>query len=244
LYAGTYPSGKILRSANGTDWTEVEDTSEEYTYSLAVFDGYLYAGTGNIGKIFRSANGTDWTEVENTSESFIYSLTVFDGYLYAGTGTNGKILRSANGTDWTEVENTSESFIYSLTVFDGYLYAGTGTNGKILRMNVANGAGAVESVKAAIATDAETMLCAVYDGDDLLLYQDGVEVASESLSGVVAANALNLIIGSGYGTIASGFGGLGESNAACNIKSCMVFSSALTPTQISKLHTILSARYE
>ena len=91
LYAGTGTVGKIFRSSDGTTWTEIEDTAEEYVWSLSTYNGYLYAGSDE--KIYRTKNGINWVEKKDTGEVAVYSLAEFGDFNYAGTGSEGKIFR-------------------------------------------------------------------------------------------------------------------------------------------------------
>ena len=109
--------GRIF--SDGTTWTEVEDTTETYIMSLAVFNGYLYAGTANNGKIFRSSDGTTWTEVKDTTETRIHSLAVFNGYLYTGTGGNGKIFRMGGGFDvYSDISISQDEYVHITAIYD------------------------------------------------------------------------------------------------------------------------------
>jgi hypothetical protein len=204
-------SGRGL--SDGTTWVEVEDTTETRIYSFVVFNGYLYAGTGYSGKIYRSSDGTTWVSPTSTPESRIYSFVVFNGYLYAGTGDNGKIYRSSDGTTWVEVEDTTESLIYCLVVFNGYLYAGTGYSGKIYRM----GSGFDIYSSDIISLDEIVFVVGAYDNslvtDNAQLYVfclNGKLADSLNFATALDTNALDMIIGSSYGSTQGGGSSSGE----------------------------------
>ena len=216
--------GRIF--SDGTTWTEVEDTTETYIMSLAVFNGYLYAGTGGSGKIFRSSDGTTWTEVEDTTETYIMSLAVFNGYLYAGTANNGKIFRSSDGTTWTEVKDTTETRIHSLAVFNGYLYTGTGGNGKIFRM----GGGFDVYSDISISQDEYVHITAIYDKNlgsaNAKIYINGSLDKSLDSSITIDTNMLNLLIGNSYGSTVGGYSSTGEENFNGSIDAVRISDSA------------------
>lgn len=153
---------QIWRTANGTDWSQVDSTGfgspdNFQTGGFAVFNGSLYIGTKNNttgAQIWRSGNGSLWTQAVgdgfgNLNNTKTEALYVFGGLLYAAVNndvTGMAILRSSDGTTWSQINpggfgdsnNTGTVWDSSITTFNGTLFIGTwnwaGNGGEIWRM--------------------------------------------------------------------------------------------------------------
>jgi hypothetical protein len=153
LYVGTssrYTGGQIWRTANGSDWTQVDGgvlgKNNFGVSSMAVFDNMLHIGTSNTStgcQVWRSTDGTVWTRVDNgffgVDNEEAASLAVYKGGLLVGTSHAGVTgcevweTRGAGGlpyTDWTRVNvggfgDTYNEVASSMATYGGRLYVGT-----------------------------------------------------------------------------------------------------------------------
>jgi len=155
LYAGTandISGAEMWRSANGTDWSQVNtdgfgSASNTRAYGTGAFGGYLYVGTQNTAagaQIWRCAtcDGLDWTQVvdggfgdPNNQAVGGPSIVVFADTLYAPVDnpvTGAEVWRSSTGDpgSWTQCNadgfsDDKNSHLFALIAFDGYLYAAT-----------------------------------------------------------------------------------------------------------------------
>ena len=110
---------QVWRSANGADWTLVNDngfgdTNNFQTGSAVVFRGQLYVTTRNDvtgAQLWRSSNGVTWDQVVgdgfgDTNNYKIESLTTYAGALYAAGNnsvTGVELWRSSDGVNWTQI---------------------------------------------------------------------------------------------------------------------------------------------
>ena len=110
---------QVLRSANGTDWTQVSedgfgDVNNYQTGASAEYRGFLYVATLNDvtgAQLWRTPDGTTWEQV--VSDGFgdvmnrkIESVFVYNGALYAVANNpeaGVDIRRSTDGVSWTQV---------------------------------------------------------------------------------------------------------------------------------------------
>jgi hypothetical protein len=135
-------NGKIAWSANGIQWTAVEDSPLSSIQSIA-YDGGKYVA-GSFGEMAWSTDGIQWTAVENYPfESLTTSGIAYgDGkYVAVSSGGNwGNMAWSTDGIYWTVISHgsTSEpgdttfgsSGIYTVSYGDGRFVA-AGASGKM-----------------------------------------------------------------------------------------------------------------
>ena len=138
LYAGTSFFGQVWRTADGTNWEQVNiDGFGDWNNQdivLCVFNNWLYAGTYNSAEgseIWRSPDGINWTNVSSggwgTGDSRINSMISFNGYIYA-SDDGGLVYRSFDGTTWEQITDDgfgSYGSIVSFAVYSNYIYAGS-----------------------------------------------------------------------------------------------------------------------
>lgn len=104
LYIGDI-NGKIFASANGADYTEVEDLGDNTITAFVEYGTKLLVAYGSV--IYETSNGTDWTEFYSAA-STIYTMIVFkwtvfhDDSLFIGIGTTGKVLAYENTVSYTD----------------------------------------------------------------------------------------------------------------------------------------------
>jgi hypothetical protein len=133
----------------------LEESSEQYIWSVVGMNGCVYAGTGNGGTILKTDADGKTSVFCKTGELEVHALARdASGALYAGTSPGGKLLRvgpdgkaaellSMNGERSTT--EAGSKFVLALAVApDGTVYAGTGPEGRIFR--VRPGAAAAEEI--------------------------------------------------------------------------------------------------
>jgi hypothetical protein len=157
LYAGTLNTasgGEVWRTANGTNWTQVNadgfgSADNSVVTSFASYGEFLYAGTRNSttgGQIRRcqTCDGSDWTQVigdgfGDLNNARVEGLISFHSRIFAITfnrTTGMEIWRSADGTQWTQANidgfgdsnNWAPYWDNSATVFNDTLFIGTWNN--------------------------------------------------------------------------------------------------------------------
>lgn len=127
----------ILRSADGTTWTQPTDAfTGACDRALAVTYGNgLFIAAGDNGEITTSPDGTTWTARSSSfGTSSIWSLGWANGQFVAG-GDNGKIETSPDGTTWTARTSGAFGSIFSLAN-DGNGYWVAGTSGAEIRTSL------------------------------------------------------------------------------------------------------------
>jgi len=131
--------GRILRSTNGINWTEVSSrlplTSTTSFYGVA-FDGKKFIAA-NYRYLYASTNGTQWMQVSSPSMLYIHDITWGNGRFVA-VGSDAAfplgqpISSSTDGTNWvlhTVTPDYSDAFQRVFFVHD-HLIA-VGYNGRI-----------------------------------------------------------------------------------------------------------------
>ena len=102
VYAGTGPSGVVLKSTNLTDWEPFMTVSDSHALSIVVWANALFIGTRPHGKIFvhNFTSGQEYLFVETEDEA-VTAFAEHNGVLYAGTSPTG-IVYSFDGILWSE----------------------------------------------------------------------------------------------------------------------------------------------
>jgi hypothetical protein len=128
-------SPRLIRTANGTDWTEVTDFGLQcggfgYTEaSAAVLHGHLYALSFYSylegGPLCRSEDGSVWEPVTLPNGNWVTALDSALGVLYAGHAWAG-VAQTIDGLNW-DYPGPSELYdpVQALGVFERSLYVGT-----------------------------------------------------------------------------------------------------------------------
>lgn len=151
LYAGTGwgEPPQILRSTNGSDWTQVMTTTEynpDGIYAMTVYGDQIYAAIANTTEdggvsILRSSSGDagSWSEVVqhgngDINNDAVWDFATFNNHLYAiGRNLTGGAFvwqASEDGETWTLVnqpgfDETMQPQAESMAVFNDELYVGT-----------------------------------------------------------------------------------------------------------------------
>lgn len=98
IYAGTWPSGKVYRSADGEKWVDSGQLGKEIeVMGLAVHNGKLYGGTLPLAQVYRYDGDGNWTNTgrldftENVRMRRAWSMAVSQGKLFCGTLPSGHV---------------------------------------------------------------------------------------------------------------------------------------------------------
>lgn len=105
--------GKLLTSADGSNWTTAELTGATAfaPRSTQLWKGKFYSLAG--GRLITSADGKTWADA-GSSQTFDQLFAASDSLLFATSGD--KFLSSANGTTWTENTKDETGMMPSGTV--------------------------------------------------------------------------------------------------------------------------------
>ena len=131
LYAGTGPSGLILKINAQAEAEEIYRGEDEYIWDLALSgDGTLYAATGSKGRILTISPGEEAAVLFDSPQEHILSLLLDkDGILYGSSSPGGIIYKISLDQEAAEVEvlfDAKEPELYGLAQDDqGNLYAST-----------------------------------------------------------------------------------------------------------------------
>jgi photosystem II stability/assembly factor-like uncharacterized protein len=128
LFAGTFGSGILLSTNNGSIWNPVNNgLPDSNIQSMAVSGTNIYAAVGDNNGIYLSTNnGSSWSSANNGLSSLnVSTFAVSDSNIFAGTiGLGGVFLSTNNGKKWTLVTPESEVNIQTVVVNDTYLFVG------------------------------------------------------------------------------------------------------------------------
>jgi hypothetical protein len=127
IYAGTGPTGKIIRIAPGGEPQVFADKLDAYVWSLAYDPATqnLYAGTGPKGKIYQVTAAGKSSVFYATRQEHILALAFAKNTLYAGTDKGGLVYRIDPKGKGFVLYQAHQSEVRSLLVAGDALYAGT-----------------------------------------------------------------------------------------------------------------------
>ena len=133
IYAGTGPSGLIVRIAPDGNARVIYDSPETYVWSLALDakGETIYAGTGPKGRIYQLTPDGKASVFYTTKQEHILCLALgADGTLYAGTDKDGLVYRiDAKGKGFVLFQ-APQAEVRSLLVTADGVYAGTSSPGR------------------------------------------------------------------------------------------------------------------
>jgi hypothetical protein len=132
-YGGQYyvvgEGGLVLRSGDGTNWTQRIAPTTDFLSGITGFEGGLVA-CGDNGALVYSSDGDHWVEVESGTTNWLYRVRTVNGQLLA-VGQNGVMLGSVNGVDWLPRNSGTGRWLNDVTWMDGRHYA-VGVGGTVL----------------------------------------------------------------------------------------------------------------
>jgi hypothetical protein len=121
--------GLVLRSEDGTNWTQRIAPTIQFLSGITGFDGGLVA-SGDAGALVYSADGEDWVALESGTTNWLYRVRNLNGQLLA-VGQNGVLLGSVNGLDWSPRSSGTDRWLSDVTLIDDRYFA-VGTGGTVL----------------------------------------------------------------------------------------------------------------
>ncbi|MGF1582288.1 MAG: hypothetical protein ACFCD0_23435 [Gemmataceae bacterium] len=128
IYAGTGPSGTLVRIPAKGEPKVVAKHLGRYVWSLAIDDktDTVFTGTGPKGRVYEVSSSGKVSLFYDTKQSHILSLARDDkGTLYAGTDKGGLVYRINSEAKGFVVYSAPQSEIRSLVASGGAVYAGT-----------------------------------------------------------------------------------------------------------------------
>jgi hypothetical protein len=132
IYAGTGPSGLIIRIPTEGEPMVFCKTGESYVWSLTVDakNGTLIAGTGPHGKLLKIDREGKSSVYFATKQNHVLCVALAtDGQVYAGTGKRGLVYRINPQGKGFVLFDAPQTEVRSLLVTKDAVYAGTGSPG-------------------------------------------------------------------------------------------------------------------
>lgn len=135
----------ILRSANGTDWIEVDSADPSFSRSSIAYGNgtYVIPTNNTVLYYYQSATGESntWTrqQYDTSGTSAVFKIMYANGQFMA-VGGSGSIITSSNGTTWSPVTKVAgEPTLHSLASDGAGNYVAVGDGGKIFRTDPGSG---------------------------------------------------------------------------------------------------------
>jgi hypothetical protein len=128
VYAGTGPTGRIVRIDARGGARVLSETGESYVWSLVIDpkSGHLYAGTGPHGKILSITPEGKASVFYATKQEHILCLArAENGNLYAGTDKGGLVYRIDSKGKGFVLHQVPQAEVHCLSVTPEGLYVGT-----------------------------------------------------------------------------------------------------------------------
>jgi photosystem II stability/assembly factor-like uncharacterized protein len=100
VFAGVYPGGVYRTTNNGTNWTSISPTQNQYY--VVTKGSYLFAGGGGVSR--SSDNGASWTDSSSPNVGLTCLITNGTN-LYAGTANSGVYRSTDDGIHWTTINS-------------------------------------------------------------------------------------------------------------------------------------------
>ncbi|KKM73929.1 hypothetical protein LCGC14_1405460, partial [marine sediment metagenome] len=131
LYATGFGDDTVIRSSDGTTWTNAVDglgtAGTSVGYSLEAHNGYLYS-TNAAYHLVRTSNGTTWDTRYTGFGELIKSILSYNNTLYVGLN-NGELWSSTDdGQTFVLFQIPSAYTIHTLSGHSTYALCGTGDN--------------------------------------------------------------------------------------------------------------------
>jgi len=107
LFIGYGPSGLIMVSSDGLDWT-VQYSFSASKINKIIFENSKFLAVTEAGEIFTSPNGVSWAQAaSNVSESLV-DVAYSEG-LYSAVSISGTVVYSSDALTWTVFDSGSSA---------------------------------------------------------------------------------------------------------------------------------------
>ena len=134
--------GTILRSTDGTNWTEAYIMSGSVfpglhgiTFGIGSIGKFVVVGhNGTVGTIHTSPDGITWTEENSGTPNTLNGIAVGNGILVSA-GDGGTIIASNNGTNWVTISSGTAPQLLGINYGNGTFVA-VGWGGTILQSDL------------------------------------------------------------------------------------------------------------
>jgi hypothetical protein len=107
LFIGYGPSGLMMVSSDGLDWT-VQYSFSTSKINKIIFENSRFLAVTGAGEIFTSPNGVSWAQAaSNVSESLV-DIAYSEG-LYSAVSISGTVVYSSDASTWTVFDSGSSA---------------------------------------------------------------------------------------------------------------------------------------
>ncbi|MCD6116738.1 hypothetical protein J7K93_06975 [bacterium] len=134
--AGGVPVSNLAKW-DGSSWSDVGSGTNDYIYSLSIYNGNLVAGgqfsqvgSGKSIKFLAEWDGSSWSALGSGIDSSVYTIAVKEDTLFAGgifkeagEDNNIQYIAKWDGSGWFKVGKGVNSAVSSLSASGSYLYA-------------------------------------------------------------------------------------------------------------------------
>lgn len=139
IFAGTWQTGILLSTNNGTNWTNINNGlgNNASIFSLTINGSNIFAGTDVDGLFLSTNNGSYWHSLNNgINNNFVTTVFISGSEIFAGTW-GGVFVSTNNGLNWTKMNNglNDSTEITSITISGTNVIAGTYNQGIYLSSN-------------------------------------------------------------------------------------------------------------
>lgn len=124
---------KLLTSADGTNWTEIESFPDNYRINDFIYQEGIFIGVGNdlhsgLPIVLTSNSGSTWTnQLDNITNRQDLAKIAYGNGVFLASGNN-LLLRSEDGQEWEHIDAEQAQSSGSLT-FNGKQFIRTHHNG-------------------------------------------------------------------------------------------------------------------
>jgi hypothetical protein len=125
--------GKILTSANGTNWTSVASGVNTGLLRVRCLNGRLLV-VGENGTLLTSTNGTQWTKLSSGVTNWLNDAILVSNSCYV-VGNQGTVLASTNFINWANLGTITTKSLDGAATQNGQLVV-VGFEGTILRSQI------------------------------------------------------------------------------------------------------------
>jgi hypothetical protein len=171
----------VYRYEGGTEWVSCGTLEgAKQLYGALIYGGQMYVGTWPEGEVFRYQGGENWERLNRIGyEREVMAAMLYNGKAYFGALPMANVYRM-DGSSFTFVGNLDNSpvvlrRVWSMAVYRGQLFAGTLPSGHVWSMQ----AGKLVTWDSPFPGGWHHV-AAVKDGERLIVYVDGKQVAASA----------------------------------------------------------------